>query len=129
MLLNVFRVATRDEELSKAVRSALLDALFASKASLVIGLFIGGSMAGIIVWSAPNPWLIGCATLLLLSGLSRVITFGMFRPGSGVNNKWEILYHAGAWSYAALMGQMSFLTALLSDNISHHLLAATMSTT
>jgi len=128
MLLNVFRVATRDEELSKAVRSALLDALFASKASLVIGLFIGGSMAGIIVWSAPNPWLIGCAALLLLSGLSRVITFGMFRPGSGVNNKWEILYHAGAWSYAALMGQMSFLTVLLSDNISHHLLAATMST-
>jgi len=128
MLLNVFRVATRDEELSKAVRSALLDALFASKASLIIGLFIGGSMAGIIVYSAPNPWLIGCAILLMLSGLSRVVTFGMFRPGSGVNSKWEILYHAGAWSYAALMGQMAFLTVLLSDNISHHLLAATMST-
>lgn len=128
MLLNVFRVATRDEELSRAVRSALLDALFASKASLVIGLFIGMSMSGIIIYSTPNPWLIGCSALLTIAGISRVVSFGMFRPGSGINNKWEVIYHAGAWGYAALIGQMSFLTVLLSDDISHHLLAATMAT-
>lgn len=128
MLLNVFRIATRDEELSRAVRSALLDALFASKASLVIGLFIGMSMSGIIIYSTPNIWLIGCATLLTLAGVSRVVSFGMFRPGSGVNNKWEVIYHAGAWGYAALIGQMSFLTVLLSNDVSHHLLAATMAT-
>jgi diguanylate cyclase (GGDEF)-like protein len=128
MLLNVFRVATRDEELSRAVRSALLDALFASKMSLIIGLFVGTSMAAIIVYSCPSPWLIGCAILLSLSGLARVLSFGMFRPGSGVNNKWELIYHLGAWSYAALLGQLTFLTVLLSDNISHHLLAATMTT-
>lgn len=128
MLLNAFKVATRDEELSKAVRSALLDALFASKMSLVIGMMIGAATASLIVIDCPSPWLIGCAILLTLAGLARVISFGMFRPGVTVNSKWEFIYHAGAWGYAALTGQLTFLTILLSDNIAHHLLAATLST-
>lgn len=128
MLLNVFKVATRDEELSKAVRSALLDALFASKMSLIIGMLVGATTASLIVADCPSPWLIGCAILLTMAGLARVISFGMFRPGASVNSKWEFIYHFGAWAYAALTGQLTFLTILLSDNISHHLLAATLST-
>jgi diguanylate cyclase (GGDEF)-like protein len=128
MLLNVFRVATRDEELSKAVRSALLDALFASKMSLIIGTIIGATTAGLIVSACPSPWLIGCAILLTMAGLARIISFGMFRPGASVNSKWEFIYHFGAWAYAALTGQLTFLTILLSDNMGHHLLAATLST-
>jgi diguanylate cyclase (GGDEF)-like protein len=128
MLLNVFRIATRDEELRKAVRSALLDALYASKLSLIIGLFIGTSMVTIVAYGCPSPWLIGCAILLSLTGLARVVTFGMFQPGSGVHNKWDILYHAGAWIYAALIGQFTFLTILLSDNASFHMLTAVTST-
>jgi diguanylate cyclase (GGDEF)-like protein len=128
MLLNVFRIATRDEELRKAVRSALLDALYASKLSLIIGLFIGTSMVTIVAYDCPSPWLIGCAILLSLTGLGRVVTFGMFQPGSGVHNKWDVLYHAGAWIYAALIGQFTFLTILISDNASFHMLTAVTST-
>ena len=98
MLLNVFRVVTRDEELSKAVRSALLDALFASKASLIIGASCCTAAACVIAYISPSPWLIGCAILLGLAGTGRVVSFGMFRPGSGTTSRWDFIYHLGAWS-------------------------------
>lgn len=128
MLLNVFRVATRDEELRKAVRAALLETLFQSKLALVIGALSGAAMAGVVSYYDPSPWLIGCGILLTITGLARAVSFGMFRPGATVANRWEVIYHAGAWVYAALMGQFTFLTLLISNDTSSHLMAAATST-
>lgn len=126
MLLNVFRIATRDDELRKAVRSALLETLFQSKLALVIGAFSGAAMVGVVVYYDPSPWLIGCGVLLVLSGLARAVSFGMFRPEAAHSNKWDMIYQCGAWAYAALMGQFTMLTLLLSNNgFSHTLTAAT----
>ena len=80
MLINVFSVATRDKKLSWAVRAALLETLFQSKLALFIGAMSGAAMVGVVIKSDPSPWLIICGFLLVLSGMARVVSFGMFKP-------------------------------------------------
>ena len=128
MLINVFSVATRDKKLSWAVRAALLETLFQSKLALFIGAISGAAMVGVVVNSDPSPWLIACGVLLVLSGMARVVSFGMFKPGPTIANKWEVIYHAGAWAYAGFMGQFTFLTLLISSNPFSHLITAATST-
>jgi diguanylate cyclase (GGDEF)-like protein len=130
MLLNLFRVQTSDEELAMAVRVALLKALFASRLSLAIGAMLGASMAWLSSYLCPSPWIIGCSILLTLTGIARVASFGLFRPGSADDNaaKWEFIYEAGALSYAALAGMLTFFTVIFADDIRLHLMTAVMST-
>lgn len=130
MLLNLFRVRPQDEELARAVRVALLKALFASRMSMVIGAFVGTAMSALLAYLSPSPWIIGCGILLTLTGIARVASFGMFKPGSADANaaKWEFIYQLGAIAYTVLIGAMTFLTILISDDLRLHLLTAGMST-
>jgi diguanylate cyclase (GGDEF)-like protein len=130
MLLNLFRVRTSDDDLAKAVRVALLKALFASRASLIIGAFSGTAMSALVIYNCPSPWLIVCGTLLILTGIARAASFGMFRPGSADASemKWELIYQSGALVYAILLGMMTFLTILISDDLRLHLMTAATST-
>jgi diguanylate cyclase (GGDEF)-like protein len=128
MLLNLFRVRTGDDDLAKAVRVALLKALFASRASLAIGAATGAAMVGVVAYVCPSPWIIGCGILLILTGVGRFASFGVFKPGSEDASamKWEFIYQFGALAYAILLGMMTFLTILISDDLRLHLLTAGM---
>ncbi|HTH28002.1 MAG TPA: EAL domain-containing protein [Sphingobium sp.] len=130
MLLNLFSVRTSDEELAKAVRVALLKALFASRASLVMGAFSGVVITSAVVYFCPSPWLIAAGALLVLTGIGRIASFGLFQPGSADAGtiKWEIIYQFGALAYAAMLGLVTFLTILISDDLRLHLLTAATST-
>ncbi len=130
MLLNIFRVRAVDREISKEVRIALLDTLYASKLSLAIGAASGVSTAGLIAYRSQNLWLAASALLLGLAGALRVISFSMFKRGSATaaEARWEIIYDLGAWAYAGLLGQLTFLTIVCTDDLSLHLLAGAVST-
>jgi diguanylate cyclase (GGDEF)-like protein len=130
MLLNLFQIRTGDDKLSRAVRVALLEALFASRASLMVASVLGAALSSVVGWLCPSPWIIACGVLLTLSGILRVLSFGVYRPGSANANarKWELIYQLGALSYAMLLGQLTMLTILISSDLRLHLLTAVLST-
>lgn len=130
MLLDVFKIRTEDRELASAVRVALLKALYASQTSLIIGTGLGLAISAVIAVYCPSPWIIGCGLLMSATGLLRVLSFGMFKPGSADANArvWERIYETGAFAYAFFIGQMTLLTFALSHDMRLQLLAAFAST-
>ena len=130
MLLNFFKIRTDDTELAAAVRVALLKALYSSHLSLVIGASVGVAISALTAWYCPSPWIYGCGAMLTATGLLRVLSFGMFKPGSADANAkvWERLYESGALAYAFFVGQLTFLTFILSNDLQVQMVTAVVST-
>jgi diguanylate cyclase (GGDEF)-like protein len=129
MLAKLFRVRTLDKEISRQVRAALLDSLYSSQASLVVGAVVGGSVAWLIAGRSGHPLLVACAAIMTFIGLYRVVSFSLFkRSSSAMATKWELVYDLGAWANAAIMGLLTLFTITCSDDMSLHLLAACNST-
>jgi diguanylate cyclase (GGDEF)-like protein len=130
MLLNFFKIRTEDRELAAAVRVALLKALYASHLSLIIGTGLGFAMSAVVAYYCPNPWIFLCGALICGTGLLRVLSFGMFTPGSADKNArvWERIYECGALAYAFFVGQLTLVTFLVSDDLRLHLVTAFMAT-
>ncbi|MGN6123626.1 MAG: putative bifunctional diguanylate cyclase/phosphodiesterase [Sphingomonas oligoaromativorans] len=130
MLLNVFKVRPKDKELNHAVRVALIEALYASRASLAIGALLGGAVAAVTSYYCRTTLIEVTGLLLTLCGALRVASFGFFRPGnlSAGAKKWEILYDIGAVSYAALLGLLTLEILLVSTDLRLHALMATLAT-
>ncbi len=119
MLLNFFKIRTDDTELAIAVRVALLKALYSSHLSLIIGTSLGLAISGLVAWYCPNPWIILCGVLISATGLLRVLSFGMFKPGSADANAriWERIYETGAFAYALFIGQLTLLSFIVTDDL------------
>jgi diguanylate cyclase (GGDEF)-like protein len=130
MLKNVLLVHRRQASIRKEVQNALLQSLYQSRLSLLVGAAVGTTVAGFIAWQTQNLWLTACAVLILCAGMVRVISFGMF--SHDVQHAYErvrsVIFDAGAWAFAALLGMFTFLTLLLSDDPVLHLLSAAVST-
>ena len=130
MLKDVLLVRRQQSLVRTEVQNALLQSLYQSRLSLLIGATIGTTVAGFVAWRDGHPWLIACAVLILCAGMVRVISFGMFgkEPDQRFDRAWSFLYDAGACAFAGLLGLLTFLTLLISDDPTLHLLAATVST-
>ncbi len=130
MLLNAFRVRPEDRALAAAVRVALIEALYASHLSLIIGAALGMAISALIAFYCPSPWIYLCGGLITATGLLRILSFGMFRPGSANADArvWERIYETGAFAYAFFVGLLTLCTFIVSDDLRLHLVAAFMST-
>ncbi|HEY1124427.1 MAG TPA: EAL domain-containing protein [Sphingobium sp.] len=130
MLLNFFKIRTDDTELAAAVRIALIKALYSSHLSLLIGATVGLAIAALTSWYCPSPWIYTTGALISATGLLRVLSFGMFKPGSADANAkvWERIYETGAFAYALFVGQLTFLTFIVSDNVQVQMVTAIVST-
>jgi len=130
VLLNFFKLRTDDTELAAAVRVALLKALYSSHLSLIIGTTLGFVISALVAWYCPNPWIIACGILISATGLLRVLSFGMFTPGSADANAriWERIYEGGAFAYALFVGQLTLLSFIVSDDMRIQLVTSFMST-
>ncbi len=130
MLLNFFKIRTDDTDLAVAVRVALLKALYSSHLSLIIGTTLGFAISALAAWYAPHPLIILCGCLIVATGLLRVLSFGMFKPGSADANAqvWERIYEMGAFAYAFFVGQLTLLSFVFSDDLGLQLVTSFMST-
>jgi diguanylate cyclase (GGDEF)-like protein len=130
MLLNFFKIRTDDTELAAAVRIALIKALYSSHLSLIIGATVGLAISAMTASYCPSPWIYATGALISATGLLRVLSFGMFKPGSADKNAkvWERIYETGAFAYALFVGQLTFLTFILSDNVQVQMVTAIVST-
>ena len=125
--------AGRSGKLTEQVRLALVGTLFASPLSLAIGAIAGMLISACVAYSMSDWRMTAVACGIAFVGTCRVYTATIFQSRTkqdpdGLGFNWEIIYETGAWTYAALLGLMVFLTLTNNAALLPQLLAATMTT-
>jgi len=117
----------RPDALEADVRRALVETLYASTLSLVIGAVAGAVMSGTIAIYSQNIFIYISSIFITFTGFFRTISLHMFRKyrqHENINSYyWERLYEIGAWVYSGLLGINALLTILLTSNVMLHLIA------
>ena len=122
-----------DQAIAASVRATLLESLYASPQSLIIGAITSSGITGIVAYVSGNHWLVVCASAIALVAGIRMID-ALKRPGRAARtrsskNGWaarqEFIYRSGALGYSALLGTFGLLTLVHSDDGVLQLLAVT----
>ena len=121
-----------DRKVADEVRRLLVETLYASSTSLGVGAVAGASVSAAIAMATGDPWLQMTAIAIAVTGAVRLVHAVFLHPaqqaGEGQSARLEVIYELGAWAYAMLLGLLTFLTLLRSDDSLHHLFAATLTT-
>ncbi len=115
-----------DRALDEEVKRALVETLYASTSSLIIGAIVGTAVAAIVASQARDPWVTLCAAGIGLVAATRVASALAYhhllkaadQPGA---SRWERIYELGAWSYSALLGLLAWLVLARHDDPDLHL--------
>ena len=122
-----------DQAIAASVRATLLESLYASPQSLIIGAITSSGITGIVAYVSGNHWLVVCALAIALVAGIRMID-ALKRPGRAARtrsskNGWaarqEFIYRSGALGYSALLGTFGLLTLVHSNDGVLQLLAVT----
>jgi diguanylate cyclase (GGDEF)-like protein len=121
-----------DRTVADEVRRSLVETLFTSSTSLGVGAVAGSTVSTLIALSSGDVWLSVMAIAIGLVGAGRVSHAVFFhrvaQPDSAESARSETVYEIGAWAYSLLLGMMTLLTLLRSDDALHHMFAATLTT-
>lgn len=123
LITRVKRLRQADSQISARVRAVLVESLYASPRSLVIGALTSSAIAGVVAFCSRDEWLILCAVALGLVGLIR-IGDALWSRAASVPEQ-ERGYRLGALSYATLLGLFGLLTLTRTDDGVLHLLSVT----
>jgi diguanylate cyclase (GGDEF)-like protein len=118
------------EALSQDVYRALVETLYTSMSSLIMGAVVGALMTGAMAYYAHSALIFYCFVAITSVGLARVATFILYKQklrSALISAKlWERTYEVGAWLYALLLGISSFLAVTFSDSLAAHMIAASV---
>lgn len=100
------------DALDDRVRGKLVTSLYTQPASLALGAASGVCVAGVVAWESRHPLFIGAAALLTVIAILRIVTGTRIGPNpEGRDTKrLELIYEAGAFSYASLVGLIAAAT-------------------
>ena len=104
-----------DDQISARVRAVLVESLYASPRSLIIGALTSSAIAAVVAAASGDEWLIGCAVLIGLVGAVRIVDALRMR-GSATVRQQERGYRIGALTYAGLLGVFGLLTLTRTDS-------------
>ncbi len=113
-----------DQAIAAAVQQTLVESLYASPRSLVIGALSSGAIASIVALASGDRAIMTCAVAIVIVASIRI--FDAVRPLAtnveSVAPRWasqrEIVYRTGALGYSALLGVFGLLTlAFTSDGV------------
>ncbi|MBC7986995.1 MAG: EAL domain-containing protein [Sphingomonadaceae bacterium] len=126
-------LAVSENTLAREVRAALVDTLYSSPASLVIGAICGSVVAGCIAWLHGSTPLLICSIAIHFVGASRAISAFLYRraapeAATGSSLPWERIYEIGAWLYASLLGLLTFLVIVADAPTLAQVMAVSLST-
>lgn len=126
-------LASAEGTLARQVRAALVNTLYTSPASLIVGAIAGSTVAATIAYVSGNVALIVCSIAIHVVGLLRVASAFIYKwvgaeGASAMRVHWERLYEVGAWLYASLLGIQTFLVLTQTHAVTLQLLAVTMAT-
>ena len=118
-----------DHRITPQVRAALVESLYASTQSLVIGAATSTLIAAVVAWTSRDAWLAAAATTIGLIGVLRIVdVMRPLRAGADLNAatvRHEIGYRVGALAYSGMLGLFGFLALTRSDDGVVQLLAVT----
>ncbi|EZP54755.1 MULTISPECIES: putative bifunctional diguanylate cyclase/phosphodiesterase [Sphingomonas] len=135
LIFRLRRLRHSDQAIAAAVRETLVESLYASPQSLVIGALTSSAIVGIVAAVSRAPVLIACAVAVTMLAAIRIAdavrlyrrTATLSLPSGVWARRQELIYRLGALGYSALLGGFAMLTLVQSDNGVLHLLAVTMS--
>jgi diguanylate cyclase (GGDEF)-like protein len=120
-----------DRSVADEVRQSLVETLFSSSTSLGVGAVAGSTVSTLIALSSGDVWLTSMAVAIGLVGAGRVIHHVFHRVGQQDKTETaraETIYEVGAWAYSLLLGMMTLMTLVRSEDAVHHMFAATLTT-
>ncbi|MCA1749114.1 MAG: EAL domain-containing protein [Sphingomonadales bacterium] len=126
-------LASAEGTLAQQVRAALVNTLYTSPASLVVGAVAGSTVAATIAYMSGSIVLLVCSIAIHIVGLLRIASAYIYKwigaeEAETMRVHWERLYEIGAWLYASLLGLQTFLVLTQTDLMALQLLAVTMAT-
>ncbi|KQN32772.1 putative bifunctional diguanylate cyclase/phosphodiesterase [Sphingomonas sp. Leaf38] len=120
-----------DQAIAAAVRETLVESLYASPRSLVIGALSSGAITAIVALMSADRLIMVCAAAIVLVAAIRIVDAARARvePSAEATarktTRREILYRSGALCYSALLGIFGLLTLVRTDDGVLQLLAVT----
>ena len=124
------QIGKTDRKVADEVRRSLVETLFASSTSLGIGAVAGAAVSSAIALATGDPIIGVTAIAIGLTGAFRMAYAVFFHRRQGLDEKEsarsEVIYELGAWAFALLLGLLSMLVLMRSDNALYHLLAVTV---
>jgi diguanylate cyclase (GGDEF)-like protein len=121
-------IGKTDRAIANEVRRSLVETLFISPTSLAAGALAGGAVSTSIALATGDAWIQMLAVAIAGTGLLRVAHSLFFhsrhQQDGAQSTRSEVIYELGAWAYALLLGLLTLVTLLHSDNALHHLMAA-----
>jgi diguanylate cyclase (GGDEF)-like protein len=120
-----------DQAIAAAVRETLVESLYASPRSLVIGALSSGAITAIVALMSADRLIMACAAAIVLVAAIRIVDAARARVEPSVEaigrktTRREILYRSGALCYSALLGIFGLLTLVRTDDGVLQLLAVT----
>ncbi len=121
-----------DAQLPKEIQAALVESLFASLASLVVGAIACGIIGAAVALKAHDNWIMATSVGIFAIGLLRVVSaivYKRYKAGDNIKStkRWERIYEFGAWGFSGLLGLLCLLTILRTTDGTLHLAVATTS--
>lgn len=122
-----------DQAIVASVRETLVESLYASPQSLVIGALTSSAITGSVALVSGNQSMIACAVAIaIVAGIRVIDTLRLWRhppkrdlPSEIKTSRQELLYRAGALCYSALLGTFGLLTLVHTSDGVLQLLAVT----
>ncbi|MEG3082187.1 EAL domain-containing protein [Sphingomonas sp. PB2P12] len=126
-----------DQTIAAYVQETLVESLYASPQSLVIGAVTSSAITMIVAVVSGNMWMIGCAIAITLVAGTRIAdalrlkakSASGFQPRRSAPGLWarqqERLYRSGAIGYSSLLGTFGLLTLVNTNDGVLQLLAVT----
>ncbi|MEN2785988.1 putative bifunctional diguanylate cyclase/phosphodiesterase [Sphingomonas qilianensis] len=120
-----------DQAVVAHVRRTLVESLYTSPQSLVIGAVTSSAIAIIVAIVSGHRLMLACAAAIAIVGAVRIADAVLLQrpPRSMSRGAWarrqEGLYRSGALVYAGLLGTFGFLTLLQTEDGVLHMLAVT----
>lgn len=133
LIVRLKQLRQSDDRITAQVRAVLVESLYASRQSLILGALTSTAIAAVVSLSSKDAWLIVCAILIGVVGLVRIVdAVRLHRQelaegarGPGTAGRHELLYRLGALSYSGLLGLFGLLTLVRTDDGVLQLLSVT----
>ncbi|TCP36632.1 EAL domain-containing protein [Sphingomonas sp. BK235] len=127
------RLRQSDDLITAQVRAVLVESLYASPQSLIIGALTSGTIATVVAAASGDMWLSVCAVLIGLVGLFRIVDAArLHRAARGDDGaatasvrRQEASYRLAALTYSGLLGALGLCSLIRTDDGVLQLLSVT----